>query len=115
MRFHSVIMNMNILLPKTMIIILLHFLSLLCEINATSSNNVVRIFSDENVIKFNHLTVDKNTGNIYVGAVNRLYQLYPDLESAVAEITGPEVRSHLIIICESQIVTIMVEMFPLVT
>ena len=38
----------------------------------------------------NHLVVDKNTGRVYVGAINRLYQLSPDLVLVVKEVTGPK-------------------------
>ena len=38
----------------------------------------------------NHLVVDKNTGRVYVGAVNRLYQLAPDLNLVVKVVTGPK-------------------------
>ncbi|KAG6453852.1 hypothetical protein O3G_MSEX008353 [Manduca sexta] len=38
---------------------------------------------------FNHLVVDRNTGRVYVGAVNRIYQLSPDLEVAQWIVTGP--------------------------
>lgn len=61
--------------------------------DATSSD-IVRTFKDNNVDKFNHLVVDKNTGRVYVGAVNRLYQLTPDLDLVIAEKTGPELDSY---------------------
>ncbi|XP_022901683.1 plexin-A2 [Onthophagus taurus] len=58
----------------------------------SSSSDIVRTFnvSSPEVEKFNHLVVDKNTGRIYIGAVNRLYQLSPDLELVVEDKTGPE-------------------------
>lgn len=52
--------------------------------------NIVRTFSDDNTDKFNHLVVDKNTGRVFIGAVNRLYQLSPDLELVMSEVTGPK-------------------------
>ena len=33
--------------------------------------------------QFNNLVVDKNTGRVYIGAVNKLYQLSPNLEPTV--------------------------------
>ena len=33
--------------------------------------------------QFNNLVVDKNTGRVYIGAVNSLYQLSPNLELMV--------------------------------
>jgi plexin A len=32
--------------------------------------------------------VDKNTGLVFIGAVNRLYQLSPDLALVMSEVTG---------------------------
>lgn len=54
-----------------------------------STNAIVKQFHDPEVERMNHLVVDKNTGRVYVGAVNRLYQLSPDLDLVVKEITGP--------------------------
>ncbi|KAG1960980.1 plexin-A2 isoform X1 [Pimephales promelas] len=39
---------------------------------------------------FNHLTVHKTTGAIYIGAVNRVYKLSGDLTLLVSHDTGPE-------------------------
>lgn len=50
---------------------------------------VVKSFVDESVEKFNHLVVDKNTGRVFIGAVNKLYQLSPDLDLVMSEATGP--------------------------
>ncbi|XP_025831162.1 plexin-A2-like [Agrilus planipennis] len=57
---------------------------------ASASSVIVRTFSDNEVERFNHLVVDKNTGRVYIGAVNRLYQLSPALDLVIAEKTGPE-------------------------
>uniref|UniRef100_A0A8D8QDQ6 Plexin-A1 n=1 Tax=Cacopsylla melanoneura TaxID=428564 RepID=A0A8D8QDQ6_9HEMI len=60
---------------------------------SNSAQDVVRTFSSENGAgsgRFNHLVVDKNTGQIYVGAVNQLYQLTQDLEMVQSEMTGPQ-------------------------
>ncbi|XP_078399398.1 plexin-B1-like isoform X1 [Cetorhinus maximus] len=40
--------------------------------------------------KFEHLTVDPKTGNVYVGAVNFLFQLTSDLTNLVVQPTGPQ-------------------------
>ncbi|XP_075065016.1 plexin-B2 [Mixophyes fleayi] len=40
--------------------------------------------------ELNHLTINKNTSNVYIGAVNRLYQLTGDLEMLVNFTTGPQ-------------------------
>ena len=39
--------------------------------------------SEEEGPQFNNLVVDKNTGRVYIGAVNKLYQLSPNLEPMV--------------------------------
>ena len=36
-------------------------------------------WSDPEIPQFNNLVVDKNTGRVYIGAVNKLYQLSPNL------------------------------------
>ena len=38
---------------------------------------------DEEGPQFNNLVVDKNTGRVYIGGVNKLYQLSPNLELMV--------------------------------
>uniref|UniRef100_A0A8D8Y8M6 Plexin-A2 n=1 Tax=Cacopsylla melanoneura TaxID=428564 RepID=A0A8D8Y8M6_9HEMI len=63
---------------------------------SNSAQDVVRTFSSENGAgsgRFNHLVVDKNTGQIYVGAVNQLYQLTQDLDLIQTELTGPRFDS----------------------
>ena len=63
--------------------------------------DIVKTFSDEfawhdnEIPQFNHLVVDKNTGRVYIGAVNKLYQLSPDLQLNVAAVTGPKDDSPL--------------------
>ena len=61
-------------------------------INSNSSSDIVRTFNETNseVERFNHLVVDKNTGRVYIGAVNRLYQLSPDLDLVIEAKTGPD-------------------------
>ena len=54
---------------------------------ASGDKNIVKEFSDEfswldsEIPQFNNLVVDKNTGRVYIGAVNKLYQLSPGLLS----------------------------------
>ncbi|KAF6215982.1 hypothetical protein GE061_000319 [Apolygus lucorum] len=77
-----------------------------------STSNIVKVFKDDFKttgsvdFKFNHLVVDKNTGRVFVGAVNRLYQLSPDLDLVVAESTGPKDDSPdcSVIDCPSSII-----------
>ncbi|XP_051873226.1 plexin-B1 isoform X3 [Pristis pectinata] len=40
--------------------------------------------------KFEHLTVDPETGNVYIGAVNFLFQLTSELTDPVVQPTGPQ-------------------------
>uniref|UniRef100_A0A8K9XX09 Plexin A4 n=1 Tax=Oncorhynchus mykiss TaxID=8022 RepID=A0A8K9XX09_ONCMY len=48
-------------------------------------------FSTENPEwKFNHVAVDERNGNVYLGAVNRIYKLSPDLNVQVYHETGPD-------------------------
>ncbi len=39
---------------------------------------------------FNHLAVDHRNGNVYLGAVNRIYKLSPELDVQVSHQTGPD-------------------------
>ena len=65
------------------------------------NNKIVKTFNDEfawhdnEIPQFNHLVVDKNTGRVYIGAVNKLYQLSPNLQLNVAAVTGPKDDSPL--------------------
>jgi plexin A len=43
--------------------------------------------------QLNHLAVHRETGELYVGAKNRIYQLSPELEKKSSTITGPKVDS----------------------
>lgn len=65
-------------------------LALLPRTALTASNDIVRTFQDTKIERFNHLVVDKNTGRVFIGAVNRLYQLSPDLDLVISEVTGPK-------------------------
>uniref|UniRef100_A0A1B6HCH7 Sema domain-containing protein n=1 Tax=Homalodisca liturata TaxID=320908 RepID=A0A1B6HCH7_9HEMI len=71
------------------------------------TTTIVKTFSDDaGTEKFNHMVVDKNTGRVFVGAVNRLYQLSPDLELVMSDVTGPHDDSPecSVIDCPSNVV-----------
>ncbi|KAI1231064.1 Plexin-A2 [Lamprotornis superbus] len=56
-----------------------------------SSNALFNTFHSENRDwTFNHLTVHRATGAVYVGAINRVYKLSGNLTILVAHKTGPE-------------------------
>uniref|UniRef100_A0A8C3V2S4 Plexin-A2 n=1 Tax=Catharus ustulatus TaxID=91951 RepID=A0A8C3V2S4_CATUS len=71
-------------------------LALLCLFLASlsrnvSSNALFNTFHSENRDwTFNHLTVHRGTGAVYVGAINRVYKLSGNLTILVAHKTGPE-------------------------
>ncbi|GAB6029304.1 hypothetical protein CHUAL_005069 [Chamberlinius hualienensis] len=44
-------------------------------------------------VNLSHMVVDRTTGKLYVGGVNRLYQLSPDLKLEVELSTGPKLDS----------------------
>ncbi|XP_072136978.1 plexin-B1 isoform X3 [Mobula birostris] len=56
---------------------------------STSRGDRYKSFSRSDT-KFEHLTVDLETGNVYVGAVNFLFQLSSELTEAVVQPTGPK-------------------------
>nr|WGN96276.1 setae polypeptide [Ochrogaster lunifer] len=59
---------------------------------ARASQDVLATFADPvpgPSSYFSHLVVDRNTGCVYVGAVNRIYQLSTNLEIAQVTTTGP--------------------------
>uniref|UniRef100_A0A8D2MT06 Plexin A2 n=1 Tax=Zonotrichia albicollis TaxID=44394 RepID=A0A8D2MT06_ZONAL len=70
--------------------------ALLCLLLASlsrdvSSNASFNTFHSENRDwTFNHLTVHRGTGAVYVGAINRVYKLSGNLTILVAHKTGPE-------------------------
>lgn len=72
-----------------------------------SSSDIVKTFADGKVERFNHLVVDKNTGRVFIGAVNNLYQLSPDLDLVVKVVTGPKQDSDLcsVLECTSSVAT----------
>uniref|UniRef100_A0A4W3JWS2 Plexin B1 n=1 Tax=Callorhinchus milii TaxID=7868 RepID=A0A4W3JWS2_CALMI len=60
-----------------------------CEALCVGGREQHRIFRrPENT--FEHLTVDPETGNVYIGAVNSLFQLTSELREPVVERTGPK-------------------------
>jgi plexin A len=63
---------------------------LLLNVSVVSAASVPETFSVPNGgDRFQHLVVDKETGLVYVGGVNRLYQLSLDLDLQVTVETGP--------------------------
>ena len=64
-------------------------------------DDIVKEFSDEfawndnEIPQFNNLVVSKVTGSVYIGAINKLYQLSPDLEHTQAAVLGPKDDSPL--------------------
>jgi plexin A len=71
-------------------------LGLLCPaLIAHGDKNIVKEFSDEfswldsEIPQFNNLVVDKNTGRVYIGAVNKLYQLSPGIRKPPETTRGP--------------------------
>lgn len=48
-------------------------------------------------VSFNHMIVDSKTGQLFVGAVNRLLQLNPDLSLRELVITGKD--AHILLAC----------------
>ena len=57
----------------------------------TAPDYITQTFTDPtNMGAFNHLAINKNTGHIYIGAVNRIFQLTEDLEEIRSITTGPK-------------------------
>ncbi|XP_063706809.1 plexin-A4 isoform X3 [Culicoides brevitarsis] len=54
-----------------------------------SNRTITHTANFENVV-LNHLIVDRNTGRVIIGGKNRLYQLSPDLQVVITEVTGPK-------------------------
>ena len=64
----------------------------LCRRLSSPSSHIVAVFEDttaDNATVNNHLVVHKETGVLYVGAVNRIYQLDPNLRLIAYNKTGP--------------------------
>lgn len=65
------------------------------DFTKTSNNNVK--LSNKTIThqqtfdtKLNHLVVDRNTGRVFIGGINSVYQLSPDLDVVATAITGPK-------------------------
>lgn len=61
-------------------------------VGSVASSHIVATFIDpdaSNVTINNHLVVHKETGILYVGAVNQIYQLDPNLKLLARNKTGP--------------------------
>ncbi|XP_068203204.1 plexin A3 isoform X2 [Palaemon carinicauda] len=59
------------------------------EPQARDSLFIVDQYEDSGFQQFTHLAVDKSTGTVYAGGVNRLYQLDPNLKPLQTVVTGP--------------------------
>ena len=55
----------------------------------STAGPAVATFSEPEGQRLQHLVVDKHSALVYVGGVNHLYQLSPDLERQVTVVTGP--------------------------
>ena len=70
-------------------------------VSEPDKNHIVNHFEDLGSVtedegpQFNNLVVDKNTGRVYIGAVNKLYQLSPNLERTVSF----SVKSNSSLVC----------------
>lgn len=64
--------------------------------NTRNTNNYSNIITHQTQFdtKLNHLVVDTITGRVFVGGINRLYQLSPDLDVVEFVITGPKNDSN---------------------
>lgn len=77
-------------LPRTLVTLVLVLRLSSLNSAARSSAGVTHTFVDPDVEGLNHLVVDKITGKVFVGGVNKLYQLSPDLDLVLEETTGPK-------------------------
>ena len=77
---------------KYYILISLMILNLFTPVTAAESvNYVVNSFSDPtNFGNINHVAININSGKVYVGAVNKLYQLSENLTQEKSAVTGPK-------------------------
>ena len=58
---------------------------------STATNYITQTFTDPtNTGVFNHLVINENTGEIYIGGVNRMYQLTEDVRKVRSRTTGPQ-------------------------
>ena len=59
------------------------------RVKYVGKNSIVNNFIDNPKQNFSHLVVDKTTGSVYVGGLNRLYHFNSDLEIIQTVKTGP--------------------------
>lgn len=69
--------------------LLVHLPLFYCYPTYTHSRDVTSELSDA-AQQFYHMVVDPATGNLFIGALNRIHKLTADLEHSVSEVTGPE-------------------------
>ncbi|KAK0168588.1 hypothetical protein PV327_002370, partial [Microctonus hyperodae] len=81
--------QLPLVLPSLLLLHVILLLGHTVSLTTATSSDIIYQFHDPEV-RMNHLVVDKNTGRVYVGAVNRLYQFSPDLQLVVKAITGPQ-------------------------
>ncbi len=67
----------------------LFVLLLLTDLGLVWSYSITAVFSETSGFSLQNLVVNKESGLVYVGGVNRLFQLSPDLERQVTVETGP--------------------------
>ena len=81
----------NIILATTMERCIQYVSVLAALVVATTTEYITQTFTDTtNMSVFNHLAINKNTGEIYIGAVNRMYQLTEDVVEIRSITTGPQ-------------------------
>ncbi len=66
---------------------------LLCCVHDGHSVDIVADYNSDTEI--NHLALDTGSGNIYAGAINRVYQLDANLTILESEVTGPKMDNPL--------------------
>ena len=72
-------------------VICLAFLSPVLSVTKETQKNNYTYFEEKNTdLYFSHLTVNTYTGQVYVGGVNRIYQLSPQLTLEAIAIMGPK-------------------------
>lgn len=73
-----------------LLLLLLPALLLGSPASGAASSPIVATYSESNAgHKLQHLVVDKHSALVYVGGVNRLYQLSPELDRLEVVETGP--------------------------
>lgn len=114
--FSSPAYSGNVLMRSCWIILFsLIFLCWKCDGSSVSS--IVATFpNDEDVLvrgglggKFTHLQIHRTNGKVYLGAVNRLYQLDPDLGLEESVVTGPVVNISLFTVSKCDVLCFDIE------